>query len=181
MAPAANPPLDAQLYGPAANMALPGPGESLDALTGDAAEPESFAPRALAPPRQAVPRYWLALSTELVDKYHPDFVYFDWWIGQPAFKPDLQQFAAYYYNASASRGQQPVLTYKQEDFPANAATLDIERGKTRHPPPSAVADRYQHLDPFLGLRRTRRVPHRSIRSSSSSSTRSRRTATSCST
>jgi alpha-L-fucosidase len=65
----------------------------------------------------------------LVDKYHPDFFYFDWWIGQPAYKPALQQFAAYYYDESAKLNQQPVLTYKEESMPANAATLDIERGK----------------------------------------------------
>lgn len=56
-------------------------------------------------------------------------MYFDWWIGQPAFKPMLQQFAAYYYDRGAERRQQPVLTYKQESMPANVATLDIERGK----------------------------------------------------
>ena len=80
-------------------------------------------------PNQAFLDNWLALSSEIVDKYHPDFMYFDWWIGQPAFKPALQQFAAYYYDRSAERGQQPVLTYKGESMPANVATLDIERGK----------------------------------------------------
>jgi alpha-L-fucosidase len=64
-----------------------------------------------------------------VDKYHPDFLYFDWWIGQPAFQPYLQRFAAFYYNQAAQRKQDVVLTYKGEDFPANAGTLDVERGK----------------------------------------------------
>ena len=72
---------------------------------------------------------WLARSSELVDKYHPDFMYFDWWIGQPAFQPYLKQFAAYYYNQAAARKQGVVLTYKDQDFPANTAVLDIERGK----------------------------------------------------
>jgi alpha-L-fucosidase len=56
-------------------------------------------------------------------------LYFDWWIGQPAFQPYLQRFAAYYYDEAASRRQGVVLTYKGYDFPENAATLDIERGK----------------------------------------------------
>ena len=83
------------------------------------------------PPDQAFLDDWLARSTELVDKYHPDFFYFDWWIGQPAFQPYLQQFAAYYYNRNAAARRQPeaVLTYKIEAMPANTATLDIERGK----------------------------------------------------
>jgi len=53
------------------------------------------------PPNKAFLDQWLAQSTELVDRYSPDFFYFDWWICQPAFKPYLQQFAAYYYDRSA--------------------------------------------------------------------------------
>jgi len=118
-------PETAKLYGPAAAMNLPGP----DGVTNDEKEPDpSHLERWFAPDQPFLDN-WLALSSEIVDKYHPDFIYFDWWIGQPAFKPALQQFAAYYYDRSAERHQQPVLTYKEESMPANAATLDIERGK----------------------------------------------------
>lgn len=120
-------PANAGLYGPATHMALP----SADGTTDDSKEPDpSHLERWLAPD-QAFVDDWLARSTELVDKYHPDFFYFDWWIGQPAFKPALQQFTAYYYNsyAVAHPRQNPVLTYKEESMPANVATLDIERGK----------------------------------------------------
>jgi alpha-L-fucosidase len=72
---------------------------------------------------------WLARSSELVDKYHPDLLYFDWWIGQPAFQPYLKRVAAYYYNEAAKKKQSVVLTYKGEAFPANTATLDVERAK----------------------------------------------------
>ncbi len=126
MADPANPPLDAQLYGPAAAMNLPGPDGTFDYA---AKEPDPSHLERWQPPDQAWLDNWLARSTELVDKYHPDFFYFDWWIGQPAYKPALQQFAAYYYDRSSERNQQPVLTYKEESMPANAATLDIERGK----------------------------------------------------
>jgi alpha-L-fucosidase len=114
-----------KLYGPAAYMNLPGP----DGTTNDEKEPDPSHLELWLAPDQAFLDNWLALSSELVDKYHPDFMYFDWWIGQPAFKPALQQFVAYYYDRSAERHQQPVLTYKQESMPANVATLDIERGK----------------------------------------------------
>lgn len=117
-------PANAGLYGPAEPMSLSGP----DGATG-AKEPDPSHLERWLPPNHAFLDDWLARSTELVDKYHPDFFYFDWWIGQPAFKPALQQFAAYYYNRSAQRGQHPVLTYKEEAMPANTATLDIERGK----------------------------------------------------
>jgi alpha-L-fucosidase len=118
-------PLTALLYGPAAPMNLPGP----DGTTNDGKEPDPNHLERWLPPNQAWLDDWLARSTEIVDKYHPDFMYFDWWIGQPAYQPALQQFAAYYYDRSAERKQQPVLTYKEESMPANVATLDIERGK----------------------------------------------------
>jgi alpha-L-fucosidase len=118
-------PETAKLYGPAASMNLPGP----DGVTYDAKEPDPNHLERWLPPNQAWLDNWLARSTEIVDKYHPDFMYFDWWIGQPAYKPALQQFAAYYYDRSAERHQEPVLTYKEESMPANTATLDIERGK----------------------------------------------------
>jgi alpha-L-fucosidase len=126
MADPAHPPKDAMLYGPAAAMNLPGPDGYVDYA---AKEPDPSHLERWLPPDQAWLDDWLARSSELVDKYHPDFFYFDWWIGQPAYKPALQQFAAYYYDRSAEHHQQPVLTYKEESMPANAATLDIERGK----------------------------------------------------
>jgi alpha-L-fucosidase len=115
----------AQLYAPAEPMNLPGPNGTTD----DLKEPNPNQLQQWLAPNQLYLDDWLALSSELVDKYHPDLIYFDWWIGQPAFKPELQQFAAYYYNDSAKRHQQSVLTYKEEAMPPNVATLDIERGK----------------------------------------------------
>ncbi|MES2390746.1 MAG: alpha-L-fucosidase [Acidobacteriota bacterium] len=111
----------APLYGPAAPMGLPG--------TDARKEPNAEHLEKWFPPSQQFLDDWLARSTELVDKYHPDFFYFDWWIGQPAFKPGLQDFAAYFYDRAVERKQKVVLTYKQESMPANVATLDIERGK----------------------------------------------------
>jgi alpha-L-fucosidase len=111
----------AGLYGPAQPMALPG--------DDDSKEPDPDHLERWLPPNKAFLDDWLARSSELVTKYHPDFLYFDWWIGQPAFQPYLQRFAAYYYDEAADRRQGVVLTYKGYDFPENAATLDIERGK----------------------------------------------------
>lgn len=118
-------PMTALLYGPAAPMNLPGS----DGTTVDTKEPNPDHLEEWLAPDTAFKDNWLALSTEIVDKYQPDFMYFDWWIGQPAMKPSLQKFAAYYYDRSAEDHRQPVLTYKQESMPANTATLDIERGK----------------------------------------------------
>ncbi|MDE3105460.1 MAG: alpha-L-fucosidase [Acidobacteriota bacterium] len=117
-----NDPRYAGLYGPAAPMALPGTADSTK-------EPNPDHLEQWLPPDDAFLADWLARSTEIVDKYHPEFVYFDWWDGQPRFQPYLQRFAAYYYNRSAEQHLQPVLTYKLESMPANTGTLDIERGK----------------------------------------------------
>lgn len=111
----------AGLYGPAAPIALPD--------DDDAKEPDPSHLERWLPPDKAFLDDWLARSTELVDKYHPDFMYFDWWIGQPAFRPYLKRFAAYYYDQAAQRSQGVVMTYKLEAMPANTAVLDVERGK----------------------------------------------------
>ena len=72
---------------------------------------------------------WLARTTEIVEKYHPDLIYFDWWIGQPAFRNYLSRFAAFYYNQGSERGTGAIIDYKESAFQGASATLDIERGQ----------------------------------------------------
>ncbi len=75
---------------------------------------------------------WLARSAEIVEKYHPELIYFDWWVQQPEFQPYLKQFTAFYYNQAAARGQQVVLFRKNDAFPPHATVLDVERGQQDH-------------------------------------------------
>jgi alpha-L-fucosidase len=73
---------------------------------------------------------WLARGAELVEKYHPDIVYFDWWIGQPSIRPNLTRFAAFYYNRSLEYGDHVgVINYKDYAMQEHAAVLDLERGQ----------------------------------------------------
>lgn len=72
---------------------------------------------------------WLARSAEIVQDYHPDLMYFDWWIGQPRFRGALADFAAFYYNQAAARQQGVVLDYKLDDMRPGTGTLNIERGQ----------------------------------------------------
>ena len=81
------------------------------------------------PPNQAFLEDWLARSTEIVDKFKPDVVWFDWWIEEPVFQPYLQKFAAYYYNRAAQWKSGAVINYKYRAFPDGAAVLDLERGQ----------------------------------------------------
>jgi alpha-L-fucosidase len=71
---------------------------------------------------------WLARTTELINDYHPDLIYFDWWIGHPTFRNTLPKMLAYYYNEGAQRGG-VVVNYKQGDFAQGSGTLDVERGQ----------------------------------------------------
>src|SRR5580658_8588720 len=72
---------------------------------------------------------WLARDAEIVQKYHPDIIFFDWWIGQPDVRRYLAKFAAYYYNESSQRGPVGIITYKWVDMQKDSGVLDIERGQ----------------------------------------------------
>jgi alpha-L-fucosidase len=72
---------------------------------------------------------WLARDAEIVQKYHPDIIFFDWWIGQPYVRPYLAKFAAYYYNESLKRGPVGIITFKWVDMQKDSGVLDIERGQ----------------------------------------------------
>lgn len=72
---------------------------------------------------------WLARTCELVDKYQPQLVWFDWWIQHEAFPPYLQKFAAYYYNRAAQWNEGVAINYKFEAFAEGTAVFDVERGQ----------------------------------------------------
>ena len=80
-------------------------------------------------PDEAYLNDWISRTSEIVDKYHPEIVWFDWWIEQPVFQPYLQRFAAFYYNRGAEWKKGVAINYKNKSFPVHAAVLDIERGK----------------------------------------------------
>jgi alpha-L-fucosidase len=111
-----NDPQYAALYGPAHNWLANKPGTPLD---GD-----------FTYVSQAWADDWLARGAELVDKYHPDIVYFDWWIGQASIRPNLTRFAAFYYNSSLKYGDHVgVINYKDYALQEHSGVLDIERGQ----------------------------------------------------
>jgi alpha-L-fucosidase len=87
------------------------------------AQPESL------PPNEAFLDDWLARTCELVDRYQPQIVWFDWWIERPAFEAHVRRFAAYYYNRAASWGRGVAINYKYGPFPEGTAVLDVERGQ----------------------------------------------------
>jgi alpha-L-fucosidase len=84
------------------------------------------------PPDERFLNDWLLRCCELVDKYQPQVVWFDWWIAQPSVHPYLKTFSAYYYNRGAQWGKGVAINYKKhggESYPDTAGVLDIERGQ----------------------------------------------------
>ncbi|MEM0966325.1 MAG: alpha-L-fucosidase [Verrucomicrobiota bacterium] len=74
---------------------------------------------------------WLNRLYELVDKYKPDLIWFDfgWGLRNPVFEPYQKEFAAYYYNQADAWGKQVCIIYKGDDLPKGVGLLDVERGK----------------------------------------------------
>ena len=72
---------------------------------------------------------WLVRTCELIDRYRPRILYFDWWIQQRAAKPYLKKLAAYYYNRAAQWGVEVVIAYKHDAFLFGCAMPDMERGQ----------------------------------------------------
>ncbi len=70
---------------------------------------------------------WLARSAEIVEKYKPEVVYFDWWIGQPNFRHNVTEFAAFYYNFGAKNGIAGVIDMKDYAMDSRASIKDYER------------------------------------------------------
>jgi alpha-L-fucosidase len=82
-----------------------------------------------APPDEAFLEDWYARTKEIVDKYQPDLMWFDFGISRPVFEPYRRRFAAYYYQKASDWGRPVVLNYKGDAFAESAAVLDIERGR----------------------------------------------------
>lgn len=88
---------------------------------------------------------WLVRTCELIDKYQPSVLYFDWWIQNHSFKPYLKKLAAYYYNRAEEWGKEVTINYKHEAFPPTVATFDVERGAL-----SGISPSYWQTDTAIG-------------------------------
>lgn len=88
---------------------------------------------------------WLVRTCELIDKYQPAVLYFDWWIHNHTFKPYLKKLAAYYYNRAIKWDKEVTINYKHEAFPPQVATFDVERGAL-----SGISPVYWQTDTAIG-------------------------------
>lgn len=93
------------------------------------------------PPSQEFMDDWLLRTVELVDKYQPDLIWFDWWMASAPFHEHVQTFTSYYYNDGMHKMRMPALNYKDlgdfRSYKPGTAVLDIERGQ--------MSDKYEHF------------------------------------
>lgn len=105
-------------------------GQDFDSDVRDPAYYDFYGPaqRAETGPNQAFLEDWLLRTIEIIDKYRPQVLWFDFWIEHPAFEPYLRMLASYYYNRAAAWGREVVINYKWDAFKEGTAVYDIERG-----------------------------------------------------
>ena len=97
-------------------------------------------------PTQEYMEDWLTRTCEIIDRYRPRVLYFDWWIQHSSVKPWLRKLAAYYYNRAAEWGQEVVIAYKHDAFVFGSALPDVERGQF-----AGVKPFYWESDTAIGL------------------------------
>jgi alpha-L-fucosidase len=72
---------------------------------------------------------WKARVCEVIDKYQPDYLWFDFGWQQPGFEEYKKELLAYYYNEAMKWGKEVVVSYKEDHLPEGVAILDLERGQ----------------------------------------------------
>ncbi len=86
------------------------------------------------PPRPEDEQQWENVLRELIDKYHPDYIFVDGGVAdgerrfnKPYFRQQFYNVLAHYYNSAQQRGQEVVLTYKKHFLNPSQAVEDFER------------------------------------------------------
>lgn len=79
-------------------------------------------------PRNEFVRMWKNKLFEVINRYHPDIIWFDSWLHEIPER-DRYEFAAYYLNEAEKRCQDVVITRKQDDLPLSFSILDHEKSR----------------------------------------------------
>jgi alpha-L-fucosidase len=81
-----------------------------------------------AVPNEEFLNEWYGKIIEVIDKYDPDFLWFDFALD--IIKEDyVKDFVAYYYNKADERGKDVVISYKHHDLPPGVGLYDLELGQ----------------------------------------------------
>lgn len=89
---------------------------------------------------------WLGRTKEIVDKYEPDVLWFDFGWHRPEFSPFRLELVSYYYNRAEDWGKGVVMNYKDHFFDG-AGVYNIERGKL-----AGIREEYWQTDTSISTR-----------------------------
>ena len=92
-------------------------------------EPDNQELRSRPYPSKEFLNDWLLRTCEIIDRYQPALLYFDWWIQHEAFKDPLKKLAAYYYNRGREWGMEVAICYKHDAMMFGSGIIEVERGK----------------------------------------------------
>ncbi len=81
------------------------------------------------PPTKEFLDLWLAKVNEVVTKYEPDLIWFDFGLAKVITEPYQQQMFADYYNWAARRGKAVGVAHKHRTIHQHTGILDFERGR----------------------------------------------------
>ena len=108
------------------------------------------------PPDQAYLDDWLARTAELVDKYQPQLVWFDWWIAQPAFQYAAPAASRPSTTTAGRSGERASPSTTRSTVVSRSPTPRRARHRARPAgghPAELLADRHVGLEELLGLHR----------------------------
>ncbi len=71
---------------------------------------------------------WLGKLVEVIDKYHPDIMWFDYVLDSIPEKY-RQEYSAYYLNAAQKWNKEVVIVRKQDDLPLSISMDDLEKSR----------------------------------------------------
>jgi alpha-L-fucosidase len=79
-------------------------------------------------PDQAYHDRWRDQIIEVIDRYSPDLLWFDFCLR--FIRDDYKrEFLAYYYNQAARKGREVAVAFKNNDLPPGAGIYDLEAGR----------------------------------------------------
>ncbi|MEM9338001.1 MAG: alpha-L-fucosidase [Bacteroidota bacterium] len=91
---------------------------------------------------------WWPRTKEIIDRYQPDILWFDFYLDRPEFAPYHKKLAAYYYNSGLERNKTVVLQTKNlryDSYPKGTHMLDLERSKM-----DSLRSEYWQTDTSIG-------------------------------
>ncbi|WP_419194287.1 alpha-L-fucosidase [Novipirellula herctigrandis] len=83
-------------------------------------------------PSEEFKKLWWNRTTDIIDQYQPDLLWFDFGLDKPGWDTVHQRILSYYYNKGLDWNKGVVFqdkNMKNEAFPEDLIVLDIERGR----------------------------------------------------